>query len=120
MINLLGLLAIFFAGLLSGLLGVGGGVLLIPILMYCFHRDVHTAVATSLAVIIPTAVAGALIHWTQGKVDIKLFILCACFAVCGAILGAWFCRYVPPLMLKRIFAVVLVLIAVRLFFDRGL
>ena len=63
-----------FAGFASGLLGIGGGVLLVPLLLYGFKLDIHQAIGTSLAIIIPTAIFGSLVHFHYGNVSFK-FVL---------------------------------------------
>ena len=117
MAHILALFGIFLSGILSGLLGVGGGLLIVPIFMLLLGKDMHTAVATSLALIVPTAIAGALFHWSVGRVDVKLFLICAGFAVAGGVLGAWLAGSVSPTFLRRIFAALLLIVAVRMFFQ---
>ena len=114
---ILALFGIFLSGVLSGLLGVGGGLLIVPIFTLLLGKDMHTAVATSLALIVPTAIAGALFHWSAGRVDIKLFLLCAGFAVAGGVLGAWLAGAVSPAFLRRVFATLLLIVAVRMFLQ---
>ncbi|MBN2644690.1 MAG: sulfite exporter TauE/SafE family protein [Desulfuromonadaceae bacterium] len=85
-----------FAGFLSGLLGIGGGVILVPLFLWSFHLSgvspdvlVHSAFATSLAIIIPTAVSNTLGHYRHGMVNRRHVILLASGAVFGAVMGAW-------------------------------
>ncbi len=114
---LLALFGIFVSGVLSGLLGVGGGLLMVPILVMILGKDMHVAVATSLAIIVPTAIAGVLVHSAAGRVDVRLFLICACFAVAGGILGSWLVGSVSAAVLRRLFAVVMLIVAVRMFFQ---
>jgi uncharacterized protein len=114
---LLGLFGIFVAGIMSGLLGVGGGLLMVPIFTLLLGKPMPISVATSLAIIVPTAIAGALFHWSAGRVDMRLFLMGAVFAVLGGLLGAWLSGSVSPTLLRRIFAVVLLVVAVRMFFQ---
>ena len=117
MVLLLGLFGIFLSGVLSGLLGVGGGLLMVPILTLLFGRQMHVSVATSLAIIIPTAIAGTLFHGFAGRVDVKLFLLCSGFAVAGGLVGAWLCGSVSPTFLRRVFAGLLMIVALRMFYQ---
>ncbi len=112
---LLGLFGIFLSGVLSGLLGVGGGLLMVPILTLMLGKDMHSAVATSLAIIIPTAIAGTVLHGMAGRVDVKLFLICSGFAIVGGLLGSWLSGSVSPVLLRRVFAGLLFVIALRMF-----
>jgi uncharacterized membrane protein YfcA len=105
------------AGTLSPIVGVGGGVVIVPALHYLFHVEIKTAVGTSLAVIVPTAIVGVLrtpserVLWGNGA-------WLAAGAVGGAWLGAWLARdVVDPTSTKRIFAGVLALLAAYMFWE---
>ena len=105
------------AGTLSPIAGVGGGVVIVPALHYLFHVDVKTAVGTSLAVIIPTAIVGV---WRtpSERVDWKVAAWVAAGAVGGAWLGAWLAKDVlDPTWTKRVFATVLALLAAYMFYE---
>ena len=105
------------AGLASGLLGVGGGVILVPIFVYFFKLNIHTAIGTSLAVIIPTALMGALRHYAQHSVDIKIFVVVSLFAIAGAFLGAELSLSLPAPTLKKLFAVFLFFLSLYMYFK---
>lgn len=109
---LLGILA----GALSGLTGIGGGVIIVPALVYIFHYSVHSAQGTTLALLVPPI--GAFAAWTyykHGYVDIKsAIIIAACFAI-GAIVGADIAVILPERTVRRIFAVVLLVVATEMF-----
>lgn len=104
------------AGLLSGLLGVGGGVVLVPIFVYLFKMDIHLAVGTSLAVIVPTAIMGALKHFGRGYVDVKVFLIVSLFAVIGAFWGAAFSLGMAAPVLKKTFAAFLFVLSIYMYF----
>ena len=114
---IIGLLGIFVSGMLGGLVGVGGGILMVPILLWVFGKDIHVAVGTSLALIIPTAIGGGLFHYYAGRMDVKIFLMCAVFALVGGIAGAWLSGSISPVLLRRIFAVILLIIAIKMFFQ---
>src|SRR3546814_4407361 len=83
------------AGLLAGLLGVGGGIVIVPVLFYLFgilelapQSAMHVAVGTSLATIVPTSIASMRAHWRRGSVDTDLLKVWAVAAFLGAVLGA--------------------------------
>lgn len=104
------------AGVLSGLLGIGGGTILVPLFMYFLKMDIHVATGTSLAVIIPTAVIGAWAHSRVGQVDWKVCVIVAVLAALGSYAGVKLNVMLPSDILQKIFAVFLLFIAVQLFF----
>lgn len=105
------------AGIISGLVGIGGGVLLVPILLYVFKLDMHSAAGTSLAIIIPTSIAGAMSHFARGSVDWRLALLIGVGAVAGASLGTWIGSSLSAVTLKRIFAVILLIVSFTILLD---
>lgn len=104
-------------GLLSGLVGIGGGVLLVPLLLYVFKVDMHIAAGTSLAIIIPTALVGVWGHFNHGNVDWRLAAIIAIGGILGSFLGAWLANILPSTTLKKIFAFLLLLISIKVIFD---
>ena len=105
-------------GLTSGLFGVGGGVLFVPLLVLLFHFDLHLAIGTSLAAIVPTAVVGAARHFSVHQIDFRTAILLAIFAMIGAWLGAGISLRLDVVILRKFFAVFLFVLAVQLFFKQ--
>ncbi|MBO8142449.1 MAG: sulfite exporter TauE/SafE family protein [Firmicutes bacterium] len=105
------------AGILSGLLGIGGGILIVPVLNQLFHVPMPLAVGTSLLIIIPTALAGTLTHFFRGNLELSMGLPVMIGAVVGGMLGARLVGYLPELAVKRLFAVLMVYMAIRLFFD---
>lgn len=113
-IGLIGLLG----GFASGLFGVGGGVIFVPLLVLVLNTNIHVAIGTSLAAIIPTAVVGAFRHFTAHSVDLKAAFFLALFAVVGAWLGANLSLRMDVVLLRKIFSVFLFFVALRLFFQQ--
>lgn len=99
-------------GWFSALLGIGGGVLMVPVLYYFFKLPMSTSVGTSLAVIIPTALMGACKHYKLGHVNFTLAVILALGAVIGAYFGAQTTAFLPDVFLRKLFGVVLLLTAV--------
>ncbi|MEA2656411.1 MAG: uncharacterized protein QOI23_1776 [Chloroflexota bacterium] len=97
------------AGLVSGIVGVGGGTLFVPIMTTGFKFTQHLAQGTSLAAIIPTAIVGGVTHVREGNVVREAAIWMGVGGVGGAVLGALVAVHVPALTLARIFAVWLIL-----------
>jgi uncharacterized membrane protein YfcA len=102
------------AGVLSALMGVGGGVIMVPAFVLLFGMDQHTAEGTSLLVIIPTAVMGAYRHSRHGYTTWRLGLLIGAGGIVGGLLGAQAALALPAEILQRLFAGFLVLTGVRM------
>jgi uncharacterized protein len=108
------------AGVISGMLGVGGGTISIPAMVLLLGVEQHTAQGVSLAAMMFTALVGAFIHYRQGNVKLSAVFLIIPSAVAFSFLGAWAAGHVTAEWLTRAFAVFLLLIGCRmLLFNRG-
>lgn len=96
--------------------GVGGGILLVPIMVGFFGVAQHRAQGTSIAVIVPTALVGALIYMSNGHVHWDLAAPIAAGAIVLAVVSAHFASRIPAYQLKLIFFVLICVSAIRLFF----
>ena len=106
-------------GLFAGFLGLGGGLVLIPILIYCFGLTQHQAQGTSLAVMIPPiTLLAALRYYYSGNVKVPMAVFIACGFVAGGLLGAHLVQRVPDLVLRRIFGVVMLIVSLRMIFFK--
>lgn len=101
-------------GVLSALLGVGGGLLLIPALVLGFGLPQHAAEGTSLAVIVPTALLGAARHTRRGYTQWRMGLTVGAGGIVGGVAGAMLALVLPGLLLQRLFAAFLLAMAVRL------
>lgn len=108
-----------FAGFLSGLLGIGGGILLVPILHALYGLDMKMAIGTSLFAIVPTAVAGTVSHYLAEHIDLSLALPVAAGAVLGAVLGAWATSVLDAKTLRQIFGLFLFFVALHFLFGKG-
>lgn len=106
-------------GLLGGLFGVGGGVVMVPALVSLLGVSMHTAVGTSLLVIIPTACTGAFKHYQLGNLDWKIGASLVPMAMIGSYTGAWLTSHISAGNLKRAFGGFLVLVGLRLLFAKS-
>lgn len=113
------------AGLLAGLLGVGGGIVVVPVLYYVFSwlgfdEDVrmHVAVGTSLATIIPTSIRSARAHHARGAVDVALLRRWTPAMLCGAIAGVVLVSSAEFHVLVTVFGIVALLVALHMAFGR--
>src|SRR5882757_908582 len=92
------------AGILVGLLGIGGGIVLVPAMMYVLHMDQHLAQGTSLFILLPPIGLGALRqYWKAGNVDLRAGIFCAVGMIFGAYLGGKIAVPLPTAVLKGLF-----------------
>ena len=107
------------AGLLSGLLGIGGGIIIVPALVFLFGFSQHMAQGTTLALMVPPiGILAAWMYYKQGNVDLSAALLiCAGFVV-GSLFGAKFASAIPDLILKRIFGVLFLAMSVRMIIAR--
>jgi len=76
------------SGVISGLFGVGGGIVMVPAMHFLLKLNFKMAVGTSLAIIVPTAVMGATKHYALGNVNWKMALLIAPLAILGSWVGA--------------------------------
>jgi uncharacterized membrane protein YfcA len=104
----------FIAGILSGLLGIGGGIVMVPMMVTYFGISQHEAHATSLAVIMPTAIVSSIIYGFHGQLDFTVAANLAIGSTIGASLGAKWMKKIPAAQLKRLFGVLLVLVGLRM------
>ncbi|MBI4395049.1 MAG: sulfite exporter TauE/SafE family protein [Candidatus Omnitrophica bacterium] len=105
------------AGIFSGLLGIGGGLILVPLFHYVLKMNMHLAVGTSLAIIVPTALVGTFRHASGNFVDWRIFIFSVIFAMIGGLIGAGISMNLDVALLRKIFAVFLFLVAVKMFLQ---
>ncbi len=117
MTTLLVVLFAALAGLLAGLFGVGGGVVLVPLLVYVLKFDPHRAIGTSLAVIVPVALVSLARHHLAGHVVWKTALWVAVVAGVAGWLGAELSTHLAGPVLKRAFAVFLLLISLKMLFG---
>lgn len=102
-------------GVLVGLLGVGGGVVLVPAMVYLLGMDRHLSQGTSLFILLPPIGLGALReYWKQGQVDLRAGILCALGMLFGAYGGSLVALPIPSRHLQGLFGCFLVLSAILL------
>ena len=119
MTNILYVILGAVAGVLSGLIGIGGGVIIVPALVFLFGLSQHRAQGTTLALLVPPI--GLLAAWTyyrQGDVDFKIaWLVCAGFAV-GGLLGARVATGLSNEVLQKVFGVALLFIAIKMIFTK--
>ena len=103
------------AGVLSGLFGIGGGIVIVPALLFFARMLPATATGTSLgALLLPVGALGAYEYYRHGNVEVRASLLIAAGLFFGAYGGAKLNQMLSPVQAKRAFAVFLVLVAARL------
>lgn len=104
-------------GAAAGLLGVGGGTLMVPFLTLAVGMSQHQAEATSLLVVLPTAIVASLVLRRRGVGDLGLALKFGTLGAVGGVLGALLALALPGHVLRIVFAVFLAAVAVRLVHD---
>ncbi|MDG1948390.1 MAG: sulfite exporter TauE/SafE family protein [SAR86 cluster bacterium] len=115
-----------FAGILAGMFGVGGGIIIVPVLVFVFSflgfEDsylVHIAIGTSLATIFFTGISSTRSHYLKGSIDSKAFFPIAIGISFGAILGAFIASSLNGDMLRKIIGIFAFLIAIQMMFNQN-
>jgi hypothetical protein len=105
------------AGMLGGMVGIGGGLVIVPALMYFLAFSQHQAQGTSLGLLVlPVAILAVLNYYKSGYVDFRVVGLLAIGFVVGSYFGSKMALSVPQLTLKRIFAIFMIVIALKMLF----
>lgn len=113
--EILALLAIgLAAGMLAGLLGVGGGIVMVPAMVLFVGFDQHVAQGTSLLVIIPAATLGSFTHHRHGRLALRDAAALAAGGVLGALLGSVIALSLDEELLQRLFAILILAVAFRM------
>ena len=107
------------AGVFGGMFGIGGGVILIPAMVYFFGLTQHQAQGTTLAIMVPPiGLLAAWRYYQSGNVKLGMAALICAGFLAGGYLGASFAQNLPELLMKRIFGVFLALIAFKMIFTK--
>lgn len=107
------------AGILSGLIGIGGGIIIIPVLVFIFGFSQHMAQGTTLALLVPPiGLLAALMYYKQGYVDVKVALYICIGFIAGSFFGAKFAMGLSGAVLEKIFGVALLIIALKMIFIK--
>ena len=114
MMLLIGLLV----GMLSGVVGIGGGILFVPALVWLAGMSQHKAQGTSLgALLAPVGIFAFLEYYRKGNADLKVALLLGVGFLIGGYFGAVGAQHIPDLWLRRIFAVTLIAVGGKMLFS---
>ena len=106
-------------GLVSGVVGIGGGILFVPALVWLFGMNQYKAQGTSLgALLAPIGILAFYEYYRKGNADLRIALLLAAGFLVGGYFGAVGAQHVPELWLRRIFALTLIAVGARMFFTR--
>ena len=108
------------AGILSGLVGVGGGIIMVPLFVLFLGLTQHNAQGLSLAVMLPpvTFLAVYNYHKAGGGIDWKVAIIVSVLFIIGGFIGSKIALQIDQRMLKRIFGVAMLIVAIKLIFTK--
>ena len=98
----------FFGGLASGLLGIGGGLLVVPIMTFAVGMAIHLATATSMFTMMLTSVSGVVQHYQANHINFESALLLALGAIFGAQVGAYTSKRISSKNLRRVFGIVVI------------
>jgi len=106
-------------GVVSGLVGVGGGIVIVPALVFICGMEQHLAQGTTLAMLIPPiGILAAWTYWKQGFVDVKVALLMCVGFVLGGLIGAKIATALPTKMLEKVFAVAMLLVSLKMLIGK--
>ena len=115
-----GLLTVgLLAGVLAATLGVGGGVVFVPALAAFYLLDQHVAQGTSLAAMVPTTLVAAVVHGRAGRIEWPVAAAVGVGGVIGGLTGAGWALSMDPLLLRRLFAGLLIVLGLRMLFAQA-
>lgn len=107
------------AGILSGMFGIGGGVIIVPALVYLCGFSQLKAQGTSLAILLPpVGILAFMQYYKKGNVNIQAGILICIFLVVGSVIGAKISQNIPLSILKKSFGVLMILISLKMIFSK--
>jgi uncharacterized membrane protein YfcA len=113
------LLVGLLVGMVSGVVGIGGGILFVPALMWLAGMSQHRAQGTSLgALLLPVGLLAFWEYYRNGQADLRIAMLLAVGFFIGGYFGAVGAVHIPDLWLRRIFALTLVAVGGRIWFGR--
>ncbi len=105
------------AGFLSGMFGVGGGILIVPGLVFVLHFQQKLASGTSLAAIVPLSIVGVISYAALGAVSVPAALLVAAGSIAGARVGTRLLQVIRPKPLQVVFALFMIVVIISLYFS---
>lgn len=107
------------AGTLSGVVGVGGGIIIIPLLMLLLGMDQVSAQGTSIAILLPpVGILAAFNYYQSGNISINYAVVIALSFIIGGYFGSKIALNINPQILRKIFAIIMLITSIKMFFSR--
>ena len=107
------------AGFLSGMVGIGGGVIIVPVLVFFLGFTQHMAQGTTLFLfLIPIGILGVINYYKTGNVDMKAAFIMASTFVIGSYFGSKLAISIDQQMIKKVFGVIMILLALKMIFGK--
>ncbi len=107
------------AGIFSGLLGIGGAIILVPALVYIFRWPQHLAQGTTLAMLsMPIVILGAWQYYRNKNVNIEVALLMGLGLFIGGFFGGWIANNISTDTLRKIFGVVLLVVSIKMILGK--
>ena len=109
----------FIVGIISGIIGIGGGLIIVPVLVYVFGWQQHMAQGTSLAMLVPPiGILAAMKYYQAGHINIAVAgLLCAGFFV-GSYIGGSYANQIPADTLRRVFGSIMLLVSIKMIIGK--
>lgn len=106
-------------GMVAGMFGIGGAIIMVPALVFIMGFGQHMAQGTSLAVMLPPiGFIAAWNYWKAGQVNIKFALILAAAFLIGSYFGSKLALNIPQHILKKLFGILLILVAAKMFFSK--
>jgi hypothetical protein len=107
------------AGMLSGMVGVGGGIIIVPALVYFMSMSQHEAQGTSLAVLLlPVGIFAVINYYKAGYVDVQTTLIIASTFLIGGFIGSRIAISIDQNLIKRVFGIFLLLVAIKMIYGK--
>jgi uncharacterized membrane protein YfcA len=107
------------AGIFGGMFGIGGGLIVIPALVFFMGMNQHQAEGTNLAFMLaPVGLLAVMTYYKNGYVNVKYSLIIAAAFVAGAYFGSLLALQLPPHILKKAFGVMIILVGIKMFFGK--
>ena len=106
-------------GVVAGMFGIGGAIIMVPALVFIMGFNQHMAQGTSLAVMLPPiGIIATWNYWKAGQVNLKFALILAAAFLIGSYFGSKYALNIPQNVLKKLFAVLLLAVALKMFFSK--
>lgn len=107
------------AGMLSGFIGIGGGVIIVPALVYFLSLSQHEAQGTSIALMLPPiGILAAMNYYKAGTLNVKYALIVAATFIIGGYIGSRISLQLPPETVKRVFGIIMLFVALKMIVSK--